>query len=488
MQLIPVQAYLNLEGSGRELESIVVGEIQKAYNAYAGIMKREVDMAQNTVEELRAGPIAMPKDHEWDCFVENDESLVSPGLPLRRIEDIHYPGKSNPGAAEIRSGMLERKSKYLKSYTPGWSAPLDPVVNYWLLTGYRYVLSPTHLHEFKSADHIHTQQPVMSLCLLDQRLGSRSQSDASSHKFSLKGRQAGGMHRGHSWVFRAESYDTMMAWFEDIRNLTEKTGEERSAFVRRHARSISVGSQSGQSVSSDGMEEDEADSTPYSANQSMKGAKTEAPPPQRPEPGGRFPSDINIHRDGSLQAPPSPSSGNSSGYKQDESELAAGALRPPHTVSDQSTERIYADAVPAKGRRDETGKSSREVSDTYRSSALVQEMDGSQPLAPKKPEHIQSDAGDVELGSSRLDADREAPVREVPEAGGKAETQERGRRTQDNAATQSAGNVGSKFVEVLQGGPSHQGGGEERQGGNFASMQRLDTSDIHVPGEWKGGS
>lgn len=35
------QAYLNLENSGRELESIVVGEIQKAYNAYAGILKRE---------------------------------------------------------------------------------------------------------------------------------------------------------------------------------------------------------------------------------------------------------------------------------------------------------------------------------------------------------------------------------------------------------------------------------------------------------------
>lgn len=35
------QAYLNLENSGRELESIVVGEIQKSYNAYAGILKRE---------------------------------------------------------------------------------------------------------------------------------------------------------------------------------------------------------------------------------------------------------------------------------------------------------------------------------------------------------------------------------------------------------------------------------------------------------------
>lgn len=59
------QAYLNLEASGRELESIVVGEIQKSYNAYAGILKREADSAYDAIEELRTGPIAMPKDHEW---------------------------------------------------------------------------------------------------------------------------------------------------------------------------------------------------------------------------------------------------------------------------------------------------------------------------------------------------------------------------------------------------------------------------------------
>lgn len=114
------KAYLNLEGSGRELESIVVGEIQKAYNALAGILKRDADEAYDTVERLRAGPISMPKDREWTQFVEHDPHFVNPRTPLRRIEDIEYPGKHHPAAAEIRAGMLERKSKYLKSYTPGW--------------------------------------------------------------------------------------------------------------------------------------------------------------------------------------------------------------------------------------------------------------------------------------------------------------------------------------------------------------------------------
>lgn len=114
------QAYLNLEGSGRELESIVVGEIQKAYSALANILRREADAATETVELLRNGPIALPKDYEWDRFILNDPHFVNPDLPLRVLEKVQYPGQHNPQASEIRSGMLERKSKYLKSYTSGW--------------------------------------------------------------------------------------------------------------------------------------------------------------------------------------------------------------------------------------------------------------------------------------------------------------------------------------------------------------------------------
>lgn len=114
------QAYLNLEGSGRELESIIVGEIQKAYNAYAGILKREAENAVDVVGELRDGPISMPKDQEWEHFVSSDNRVVNPTIPLRSVEQIRYPGQDHFSAQEIRAGLLERKSKYLKSYTAGW--------------------------------------------------------------------------------------------------------------------------------------------------------------------------------------------------------------------------------------------------------------------------------------------------------------------------------------------------------------------------------
>lgn len=179
--------------------------------------------------------------------------------------------------------MLERKSKYLKSYTAGW-----------------YVLSPTHLHEFKSADK--TQAPVMSLYLPEQKLGSHSNTGGSSNKFMLKGRQTGSMHRGHSWVFRAESYETMMAWvssfapydrskltlckYNDIQALTEKSPQERNAYVRQHARSFSNASQKAASISSDGMMEEE-DEEPFSiaASSSIVQPQESRQEARRPAPG-----------------------------------------------------------------------------------------------------------------------------------------------------------------------------------------------------------
>lgn len=145
------------------------------------------------------------------------------------------------------------------------------------------------------------QTPVMSLYLPEQKLGSHSQEDSNSHKFMLKGRQTGAMHRGHSWVFRAESHETMMSWYEDIESLISKTGEARNAFVRRHVRSVS-----GQSVNS-AMEDDEADKTPYSAGSAV--LPQERPTTATRQPGGAFPSDVQIDR--TPQAPQSPSSNES---------------------------------------------------------------------------------------------------------------------------------------------------------------------------------
>ena len=98
----------------------MVGEIQKAYNVFIGILRREADEAYDIADKLKEGPLAMAKDQEWNYFVANDKRIIDPRHPLRQPSHILYPGKDHPAAIEVRAGMLERKSKYLKNYTPGW--------------------------------------------------------------------------------------------------------------------------------------------------------------------------------------------------------------------------------------------------------------------------------------------------------------------------------------------------------------------------------
>ncbi len=150
----------------------------------------------------------------------------------------------------------------------------------------------------------------MSLYLPEQKLGSHSGQDSSSNKFVLKGRQTGSMHRGHNWVFRAESHDTMMAWYDDIKTLTEQTPEERNNLVRANSRSISRSSQRS-SVSSDGVDDEEE--PPFTATVAAVNQQPRQDGLARRPSGGRFPSDLQVNAQRGLQVPLSPLSV-SSGY------------------------------------------------------------------------------------------------------------------------------------------------------------------------------
>lgn len=172
----------------------------------------------------------------------------------------------------------------------------------------------------------------MSLHLPEQKLGSHSDGSGSSNKFILKGKQTGGMHRGHTWIFRAESHDTMMAWYQAIKTLTESAPQERSAFVRQHARSVSGFSQRSKagSISSDGALDEDEDDEPFSAANSQS-AIVVAPAEVkavRPQPGGRFPSDLQLNTQRNLQAPLSPSSESSDFKDQFHNKDVIAATRP----------------------------------------------------------------------------------------------------------------------------------------------------------------
>jgi len=183
----------------------------------------------------------------------------------------------------------------------------------------------------------------MSLYLPEQKLGSHSTEGGSSNKFVLKGRQTGSMHRGHTWVFRAESHDTMMAWYEDIKALTEKSPEERNNFVRGHVRSLSTSSHRS-SMSSDGGVDDDED-PPFAAATASTGLQQARPEPaiRRPS-GGRFPSDLEVNAQRGLQVPLSPLSVSSS--LQENSD---GRISPSPAPRGDSTEHTHYGAPEING-------------------------------------------------------------------------------------------------------------------------------------------
>ncbi|QLL31463.1 hypothetical protein HG536_0B03260 [Torulaspora globosa] len=195
------EAFDNLENSGAELEKVVVMEIQNALTIYARLLGEEAQLVFDCLlSKMEVGFFSKDPQLEWENFILRDPNFIVPNLPMRKMKEIVYKNQNDPLTYEIRSGVLERRSKFLKSYSRGY-----------------YVLTPTFLHEFKTADRKKDIVPVMSLSLNECSVTEHSKKGSSDDRFILHAKQNGLIHRGHNWVFRADNYETMMAWFEDLK-------------------------------------------------------------------------------------------------------------------------------------------------------------------------------------------------------------------------------------------------------------------------------
>ena len=168
------QAHKNIESSGRALEGLVVKIIRDAFAQYQEILSAEATATSEFASRIRRTGVELPVDKEWDAFIADAKEMVDPSIPIRTFRDIDYPGANQ--VTLIRSGRLERKSKYLKSYSSG----------FYILTAVGY------FHEFKGS---HMQDLQVSLFLPSCTLGGYSSPGDKSHKFVLKGNQTGGIHR-----------------------------------------------------------------------------------------------------------------------------------------------------------------------------------------------------------------------------------------------------------------------------------------------------
>ncbi|CCF59756.1 hypothetical protein KAFR_0H03460 [Kazachstania africana CBS 2517] len=213
------EAFDNLQTSGAELEKVVVMEIQNALTIYARLLGQESQLVFDIlISKLDLGFFNKEPNFEWDNFIARDSNFISPNLPMRKMKEIVYKYQYDPLTYEIKSGFLERRSKFLKSYSKGF-----------------YVLSPNFLHEFKSADRKKDLIPVMSLSLSECSVAEHSKKGSSDHKFILHAKQNGIIHRGHNWVFKADSYDSMISWYNYLKRFTNFSDlQEKSKYIKEH--------------------------------------------------------------------------------------------------------------------------------------------------------------------------------------------------------------------------------------------------------------
>lgn len=210
------EAFINLQTSGKELEKVVVMEIQTALQQYAKLMGQESQLVFDAlIAKLDNGFIAKDPNFEWGFYVDesiNKNCFIPMDLPMRQYSKIQYKNQFDPLTFEIQSGFLERRSRYLKSYSRGF-----------------YVLTANFLHEFKTGDRKKDIVPLMSLSLNDCSVEQHSKRNSQDYKFVLHAKQNGIINRTHNWVFKCDSYDTMFQWFDYLKKMTSTSDSKTRA-------------------------------------------------------------------------------------------------------------------------------------------------------------------------------------------------------------------------------------------------------------------
>ncbi|KAG4303987.1 hypothetical protein PORY_002640 [Pneumocystis oryctolagi] len=209
------KVYLDIEGYCRKIEKQVIDTVRQVFGQYRDDLQKEVDFVYDFNKNIGIADDSISLDKGWNTFIkeellimgacDNSEDFIS-FRAFRCLGDILY-GQNHPAAKEIRSGILERRTKIFKSYSSGF-----------------YVLTPSgFLHEFKSDNLSCDQVPIMSLSLRDYEISDHSPANASSYKFSLKGCKHEHSHRVHTWVFRTKTYQELLDWYNDIKKFTGRS-------------------------------------------------------------------------------------------------------------------------------------------------------------------------------------------------------------------------------------------------------------------------
>ncbi|XDT38877.1 Hypothetical protein J6898_00384 [Nakaseomyces glabratus] len=138
-----MEAFVNLQSSGLDLERIVYTKIQSALENYTALIDSEARLIlKNLCQELQQGMLSKPANYEWDQFITHHTNCMlnwtstQPKPVPRELSDIVYQNMKAPQSKCIRKGyMYYGSGKDVKKYSKGY-----------------FILTSHYLHEFKDSD------------------------------------------------------------------------------------------------------------------------------------------------------------------------------------------------------------------------------------------------------------------------------------------------------------------------------------------------
>lgn len=201
----------------------------------------------------------------------------------------------------------------------------------------------------------------------------------------------------YSWVFRAETHEEMLAWYHDIEQLMQlphMSLSQRQTFIASHAPENVLDRQRPNGSSSPGLDEDEADEVPYSQINSIE--ETTPQLPERPPPGGSFPSETKLD-DFAMY-------GDSRRYSQAGSDITSD-LQPPRTSREEDVALVLVSHEldrPYTGGTEGSTTDDREFSTTAVGASIAAAVAGGAIMASKHKDndsHQELDRSDAALST-----------------------------------------------------------------------------------------
>lgn len=209
------------EGFERDISS----QLQRACRLYDDAFKHAQQELSKTSEEIAGAIQGVDGNADFKYWSTQEGALLDPESPTRTIDAIQFPGQMHPSTQPIKSGYLERKKRFRKTYKEAY-----------------YVLTPSgYLHARKSPDDAADIMPQFSLYLPECSLSSPPKLSDKSQKVHIEGNKAvkskleknvkrtirfGG--KEIAYTFRARTNPEMMSWWEEMDKRCRDTKAEKT--------------------------------------------------------------------------------------------------------------------------------------------------------------------------------------------------------------------------------------------------------------------